>query len=293
MTDINNLGTFGSIDDVWTKYPEGGREGDYLMIENTKYRWNKYIDKWENADTVTESNARKAVSLDDLDVQNNLRVAGILFAHAVKQPNCGLFKSLDTLKARYPNPEVGMWATIGETIPGEIYRCTSNGIWEDSGKKGGEDNIDLTEIQGDISKLQNAQTLIIPITISDNNAITASIHFTDITEAKSNGKAIFINDGTHLYHFVGNSDNKYKFATILDDGKVYSLAIDSNNAWTFDNSYSIPSISDYEKRVTKEDLNASLSKKLDTDKINILSEDEWDALDKKVEGNIYLIYSND
>lgn len=37
-------------------------------------------------------------------------------------------------------------------------------------------------------------------------------------------------------------------------------------------------------------LNVGISKKLDSSKINILSEDAWDALPTKVEGTIYLIY---
>ena len=32
MNDINNLGSFSSIDAVWAKYPEGGKEGDFLTI---------------------------------------------------------------------------------------------------------------------------------------------------------------------------------------------------------------------------------------------------------------------
>lgn len=93
--DINNLGTFSNIKAVWAKYPEGGKEGDYLMIGNTKYRWNKYDQIWENAATVTQGTERSNEIIDgDLTVQNNLTVAGTLRAKAVKQPNCGLFKTL-------------------------------------------------------------------------------------------------------------------------------------------------------------------------------------------------------
>lgn len=138
--DINNLGSFSNIKAVWDKYPEGGKEGDYLMIGSTKYRWNKYDQIWENAPTVTQGTARSNEIIDgDLTVQNNLTVAGTLRAKEVKQPNCGLFKTLDTLKAKYHKPEVGMWAAVGNSTPADIYRCDTEGVWTATGEKGGVD----------------------------------------------------------------------------------------------------------------------------------------------------------
>lgn len=153
--DINNLGTFSNIKAVWAKYPEGGKEGDYLMIGNTKYRWNKYDQIWENAATVTQGTARSNEIIDgDLTVQNNLTVAGTLRAKAVKQPNCGLFKNLDALKAQYPKPDVGMWAAVGNSTPADIYRCDTDGVWTATGEKGGVDNLDLTDVETNIKDLQ-------------------------------------------------------------------------------------------------------------------------------------------
>ena len=42
MIELNDLGSFDDINAVWKKYPEGGKEGDYLTIRDVKYRWNKY-----------------------------------------------------------------------------------------------------------------------------------------------------------------------------------------------------------------------------------------------------------
>ncbi|MBQ8051639.1 MAG: metallophosphoesterase [Bacteroidaceae bacterium] len=80
--DIRNLGVFANIDAVWSAYSNGGREGDYLYIgadeaTGTKYRWNKYILKWENAEVVTETPAREMKTIDgDLTINNDLFVAG-------------------------------------------------------------------------------------------------------------------------------------------------------------------------------------------------------------------------
>lgn len=152
MSDINNLGTFTSINAVWKKHPEGGKEGDYLFVNETKCRWNKYDRIWENAATVTESPARETKTFDwDVVVGNDLTVGGTIKAKGFKQPNCGLFASLDALKEAYPTPEVGMWAVVGNTMPGDIYRCNTAGVWTATGEKGGVDKLDLTEVNKAIS----------------------------------------------------------------------------------------------------------------------------------------------
>lgn len=158
MSDINNLGTFTSITAVWKKHPEGGKEGDYLFVNETKYRWNKYDRIWENAATVTESPARETKTFDgDVVVGNDLTVGGTIKAKGFKQPNCGLFASLDALKEAYPTPEVGMWAVVGNTMPGDIYRCNTAGVWTATGEKGGVDKLDLTEVNKAISSETTAR----------------------------------------------------------------------------------------------------------------------------------------
>ena len=53
----------------------------YLNIQGVKYRWNKYLAMWENAEVVTETPARETVTFDeDVNMQNNLTVAGVLRA---------------------------------------------------------------------------------------------------------------------------------------------------------------------------------------------------------------------
>ncbi len=58
MNELNNLGTFASIDEVWKRYPEGGREGDYLTANGDKYCWDKYDRCW-----VYVSNGGKSVDI--------------------------------------------------------------------------------------------------------------------------------------------------------------------------------------------------------------------------------------
>ena len=182
MSDINNLGSFSSIDAVWARYPEGGKEGDYCTVGGKKYRWNKYDCIWENAEVVTQSTARQVETFNgDVHVHNDLVVGGMLRAKNVKQPNCGLFDTVAALKAAYPTPEVGMWATVGNTVPAAVYRCDVAGTWRATGETGGIDSLDwnlITNIEGNVSTLQsenNSRKSEIQTLNTENNSRKAAI----------------------------------------------------------------------------------------------------------------------
>ena len=54
----------------------------------------------------------------------------------------GIFKTLDDLRAAYPNPEIGSWAYVGTSFPAYIY--TWNGTsWEKSEDQTQPDEIEL------------------------------------------------------------------------------------------------------------------------------------------------------
>lgn len=55
----------------------------------------------------------------------------------------GLFPTLSDLKATYPSPIKGDWAVVGNTIPGLVYECRTNGVWSSTGQQGGGGDIDL------------------------------------------------------------------------------------------------------------------------------------------------------
>ncbi|MBQ9884415.1 MAG: hypothetical protein IJM43_08195 [Bacteroidaceae bacterium] len=155
-----NLGWFDSITQVWELYPEGGHEGEYFYVDSKKYRWNKTTRSWEYAATDPVAGGNTVVG-NDLTVNNNatigadlkvrentrvekdLHVGGKIYAKGVKQPNCGFFSSEETLKAAHPVPEVGMWATVGATMPGTLWRCETAGVWYNTGATGG---VDPTEV---------------------------------------------------------------------------------------------------------------------------------------------------
>lgn len=166
--DINFLGNFESIEDVWVAFPNGGQEGDYLYIGDVLYRWDKYDLSWGTQGATETLTKESQVFLGEVDIHDDLhvggeavfngavRVKGFLHATAVKQPNMGLFPSLQALQAAYPKPEVGMWATVGNTIPSPIYRCDVAGVWTATGEVGGIDPVDLTDHEKRIEATEKA-----------------------------------------------------------------------------------------------------------------------------------------
>ncbi len=154
--DKNNLGEYSSLQELWQAHPEGGHEGDYATVNGVTYRWDKYNRIWNGSASPVESYGRRTeIHEGDVIVNNDLTVAGMLRAKGVKQPNKGLFKDLDALQKRYPLPEIGWWATVGDTVPGLIYRCDKTGVWSATGETGGLDAIDYEKID---TAVRNAQT---------------------------------------------------------------------------------------------------------------------------------------
>lgn len=78
---INYLGVFDSLDQVWEVYPEGGKDGDYIIIGEERLCWNKYTNNWGEVDPDASTPARPVVSLyGDLHVFNDLVVGEDLIA---------------------------------------------------------------------------------------------------------------------------------------------------------------------------------------------------------------------
>ena len=53
MTNVNFIGSYSSLAALWKAHPEGGIEGDYVLIGETYYGWDKYARTWAET-TVTE-----------------------------------------------------------------------------------------------------------------------------------------------------------------------------------------------------------------------------------------------
>lgn len=156
--DINNLGNFESIEDVWAAYPEGGEEGDYLHIGGTLYRWDKWNLSWVSTGVVVETTTKRLQKFEgevdineelhvggDATFNGNVHIKGTTYATRVKQPNMGLFASLQSLQNAYPKPTIGMWAAVGNSIPAPIYRCEKEGEWKATGEIGGIDPVELDD----------------------------------------------------------------------------------------------------------------------------------------------------
>ena len=52
MADLHNFGTFATIADAWTIYPNGGGTGDYITVGGIRLDWNDITRSW-GGETVT------------------------------------------------------------------------------------------------------------------------------------------------------------------------------------------------------------------------------------------------
>lgn len=88
--------------------------------------------------------------------EKNLRVEGWLDAPNLRGACKGLFATEEKLNEMYPNPEDGMWAMVGETIPAYVYMA-ENGEWVDTGNltDGIDINLNDTEIVINIDELRD------------------------------------------------------------------------------------------------------------------------------------------
>lgn len=59
--------------------------------------------------------------------------------------NSKLYATEALLKQAVPNPSVGDWAIVGDTIPGEIYQCHTDGMWSATGQTGGGYGMEVIE----------------------------------------------------------------------------------------------------------------------------------------------------
>lgn len=122
---INNLGTFDNVIEVWNAYPYGGVEGDYVIIGGKKIEWDKYTQSWGSADS---SPAKKTLYID-----GDLRVTGEIRANKIRGLDNGLWLTSEALNEAIPDPIQGYWAAVGTGFPAELWVCTKDGKWENSG----------------------------------------------------------------------------------------------------------------------------------------------------------------
>lgn len=57
----------------------------------------------------------------------------------------GYFTSETVLKQKYPSPQVGDTAYVGEPYPGTVYDVQVAGTWHNTGKAPDTDSVDLTD----------------------------------------------------------------------------------------------------------------------------------------------------
>lgn len=95
--------------------------------------------------------------------------------------NSKLYATEALLKQAVPSPKVGDWAIVGDSIPGEIYQCRTDGVWTATGQTGGGYGMEVTEkYVNEITEVHNEYTGDII-----NNPDDEDLYSEEVSEGKS------------------------------------------------------------------------------------------------------------
>lgn len=83
---INYIGAFDNLDQVWEMYPNGGKDGDYILVNGERLKWNKYTSNWGEDESGDTSPARSVATIyGDLHVFNDLVIGENLYARILEE----------------------------------------------------------------------------------------------------------------------------------------------------------------------------------------------------------------
>ena len=83
---INYIGTFDNLDQVWEMYPNGGKDGDYILVNGERLKWNKYTSNWGEDESGDTSPARSVATIyGDLHIFNDLVIGEDLSARILEE----------------------------------------------------------------------------------------------------------------------------------------------------------------------------------------------------------------
>lgn len=168
----NDLGHYGSMEEVWRNFPAGGHPGEYVWIGSALYVWDAAQRNWRS-DVYPDRYTYNAMHMDgDFDIGNdlsvggdatimqnatvkkNLRIEGTLLYGHLQGMDCGLWPSYDDLANAKPSPQPGQWALVGTSANNlSLYECKQTGKWYACGN---------SNLQGvfDLAAYDTAKTIV-------------------------------------------------------------------------------------------------------------------------------------
>lgn len=125
------------------------------MIKNRTYKGYKV-----DGDLMIGHDANVCGSLavsKDAVFKGSVRINGILNADNIDSCNKGFFPNATELEKAYPTPKPGWWAIVGESLPGDIYSCSSVKKWKNTGIKGSllDDHSDYSKLMEEIESIKD------------------------------------------------------------------------------------------------------------------------------------------
>ena len=168
---MRDIGNFEDLKSVWERFPGGAMPGDVVSIGPgcDKYWWDGRSHEWRPWNGMTPPPCPPpphpgphpvprpvpavVEHFGELRVHGDVLVGGRLVCKDVKQPCVGLFDDYETLVRRWPHPIPGMWAIVGDTVPGPVYRCDVEGYWVSTGETGGGPTLDIDAVEQRVEAL--------------------------------------------------------------------------------------------------------------------------------------------
>lgn len=126
---INCLGSYDSVAAVWSSYPEGGNEGDYVYVSGVLYAWNVYTRTWvlSDADTTAAVSEEPMTADETSTEETTTEQSESTSVTSETEDSTGTSGRLNYL-GEYPTLDA-VWEAIPEggyegdyvTILGEVY----------------------------------------------------------------------------------------------------------------------------------------------------------------------------
>ena len=142
--------------------------------------------------------------------------------------NKGLFATSAALSAAIPSPTVGDWALVGDSFPADLYVCTTDGVWTDSGEDYEGDNVSFNDyvLKSNYDLFKDATNNEL-VALHDENDIQPDIDYGeyDFDIRDDNGYIIVAFENGHIKTKNFDSAN-IDLKNIAIGDNVYDFSID-------------------------------------------------------------------
>ena len=145
----------------------------------------------------------------------------------------GLYPSLNALTTAIPSPVVGDWACVGDSFPAELYVCTTNGTWTDSGEtySGGSVDLDDYVSETEFTLFQASNTAAIEFIQTDKGRAVQVKYWQSDTPTNASNNNLWYDTTNNLLKKATVSGSSTSWSTVIPSAS--NIYIDVNTGGTY------------------------------------------------------------